>query len=190
MKSFRIKTSWIFPTVVTVLGTVYVFLFHTYEDEVKANLPSKLNTEKHAEVEAQTVNGPITVEVFLQRNYIDGNQSEEVVYETIWSMEDFWANYADWQLVDQEVNKVTFEQKIDDISPISKVNGFFGLTEEGILTIFNGKPDEEEVIQSFFQIDVDELESGLMEELKQGIRVQSKQEYTEILERFRAFESN
>ncbi|MGM7702166.1 BofC C-terminal domain-containing protein [Pseudalkalibacillus sp. Hm43] len=190
MKSFRIKTSWVFPLVVTVLGTVYVFLFHTFEDEVKANLPSKTKTQPYAEVEAQTVSGPITVEVYLQRTYIDGKQSEEVIYETIWSMEDFWANYADWQLVDQEVNKVIFEQQVDDISPQAKVNGFFGLTEEGILTIFNGRPHEEEVIQSFFQIDIEKLESGLMEDLKQGIKIQSKQEYTEVLERFRPYATN
>ncbi|MCF6138079.1 BofC C-terminal domain-containing protein [Pseudalkalibacillus berkeleyi] len=169
---------------------MYVFLFYTFEDKVKANLPSQTNQENYAEVEAQTVTGPITVEVYLHRNYLDGNQSEEVVYETIWSMEDFWSHYADWQLVDQEVNKVIFEQDIDDISPASKINGFFGLTEEGILTIFNGRPHEDEVIQSFFQIDTNKLESGLVEELTKGIRVQSKQEYTEVLERYKPYTTN
>jgi forespore regulator of the sigma-K checkpoint len=190
VKSFRLNTSWIFPLVVTVLGTVYVFLFHTFEDEVKANLPSQTKTEIASTPEAQTVSGPITVEVYLNRNYLDGKQSQEVVYETIWSMEDFWASYADWQLVDQEVNKVIFEQKVNDISPISKVNGFFGLTESGILTIFNGKPHEEEVIKSFYQIDLGKLESGLIEDLKDGIRIQSKQDYTEVLERFRPYAIN
>ncbi|WP_349408008.1 BofC C-terminal domain-containing protein [Pseudalkalibacillus sp. SCS-8] len=190
MKSFPKKTSWIFPLLVTVLGAVYVFLFHTYEDEVKASLPSKSKTMNHAEQEAHTVSGPITVEVYLQKNYLDGEYSKDVVYETIWSMEDFWANYADWQLVNQSFNKVMFEQEIDDISPISKVNGYFGLTEDGILTIFNGRPHEDQVIQSFYQIDVKKLESSLMEELENGIRVLTKQNYTEILDKYRPYEMN
>ncbi|MGP4080541.1 BofC C-terminal domain-containing protein [Pseudalkalibacillus sp. R45] len=184
MKTFPVKAAWIFPIVVSVLGAVYVLVFHSFEDEVKANLPSHSHPQ---EQEAQTVSGPLTVEVLLQRTYLDGESSQEVIYETIWSMEDFWAAYADWQMIDQDLKRVIFEQEIDDISPLSKVNGFFGLTEDGILTIFNGRPHEDQVIQSFYQIDVKKLESNLLEKLKEGIRIETKSDYQEVLNQYEPY---
>ncbi|MCF6408645.1 BofC C-terminal domain-containing protein [Pseudalkalibacillus salsuginis] len=184
MKAFSMKTAWVFPLVVTVLGAVYVLLFHSFEDEVKANLPSQVQT---GSPKAQTVSGPLTVEVLLQRTYLDGESSQEVIYETIWSMDDFWAAYADWQLVDQDLSRIIFEQEIDDISPLLKVNGYFGLTEDGILTIFNGRPHEDQVIQSFYQIDVHKLESNLLKKLREGIRVETKTNYQEVINQYKPY---
>ena len=77
---------------------------------------------------------------------------------------------------------------IDDISPLLKSNGYFGITEEGILTIFDGKPDEQsKIIQSFYQIDVEKLESHQHNLLKNGIKVFSKDEYEQVLEAFKPY---
>jgi len=132
------------------------------------------------------VTEPLTVNVILQRYYLDGKTSEEVVKETIWSMEDFWAQYRDWQLVDQQEGQLIFRKNIDDISPLLKANGYFGISEDGTLQIFKGIPAKsEEVIQSFFQIDVSKLESRQQEELKKGIPVISKDHYMQVIESFK-----
>ena len=55
------------------------------------------------------------------------------------------------------------------------------MTEEGILSIFNGKPYKSHIIQSFFQIDVGKLESHKREELKEGIPIKTKDQYIEVL---------
>ncbi|MBM7660680.1 forespore regulator of the sigma-K checkpoint [Bacillus mesophilus] len=144
-------------------------------------------TVKSNEQEAQMVTGPLTVTVILERVYLDGEVSEEIIEETIWSMEDFWAAYDSWQLIDQDEQLIVFQKQIDDISPLLKANGYFGLTSNGTLTIFNGKPDAENVIQSFFQIDVSKLESRKHEELKKGIPIRSKDNYVEVLEVFKPF---
>ena len=138
--------------------------------------------------DAYEVIGPLTVTVMLERIYLDGEVSQEITEETIWSMEDFWAMYDGWQLVHQDEEQLVFQQKVDDISPLLKTNGYFGITENGTLTIFDGKPEQsEKVIQSFFQIDIDKLESLQHEQLKEGIPVETKDHYVKVIETFKNF---
>ncbi len=132
-------------------------------------------------------NDPKQVQVVLARVYLDGEISEEIIEETIWSMEDFWAEYREWDLVDQNEAKVVFQQKIDDISPLLKINGYFGISEEGTLNIYDGNPSEEKVIQSFFQINTKELKSHQQKELQKGIPVLSRDRYEEVLKTFKKY---
>ncbi len=132
-------------------------------------------------------NEPVTVDVLLKCLYMDGEISEETVTETIYSMENFWAKYEDWQFVGMENDQMIFQKKAEDISPLLKANGYFGVTEDGILTIFNGKPYKSHIIQSFFQIDVGKLESTKREELIKGIPIKTKDRYVEVLETFKTY---
>lgn len=140
------------------------------------------NTHGKNEVEP-----PVTVEIILKCLFLDGEVSEETVTETIYTMENFWAKYEDWQFIGMDNEKMVFHKKMDDISPILKANGYFGVTDDGILTIFNGKPYKSHIIQSFFQIDVGKLESRRMKELKQGIPIKTKDRYVEVLETFKSY---
>ncbi|MBU8905491.1 BofC C-terminal domain-containing protein [Desertibacillus haloalkaliphilus] len=137
--------------------------------------------------ETYEVMGPKTVEVILEREYLDGEVSEEVVEETIWSMEDFWAFYENWTLVDQAEDKVVFKQQVDDISPLLKINGYFGISEDGTLKLYEGKPTEENVIQSLYQINTKKLKSHQHVNLKEGIPVQSREHYEQVLKTFKKF---
>ena len=130
---------------------------------------------------------PLQVEVMLRCMYLDGELSEETVTETIYSMENFWAKYEEWQFIGIKNDKLVFRKEMDDISPLLKANGYFGVTDEGILTIFNGKPYKSHIIQSFFQIDVGKLESRKRLELKEGIPIKSKDQYVEVLETFKTY---
>lgn len=130
---------------------------------------------------------PLKVTVVLERVYLDDERSQEIFEETIYSMEKFWDKYAGWDLVEMEERKVVFQKHIDDISPLLKANGYFGITEEGILSIFNGKPEKSNVIQSFFQIDVGKLESAKWEELKAGIPIKNKNRYEKVLSTFKHY---
>lgn len=130
---------------------------------------------------------PQHLTVILERNYLDGEVSEEVIKEKIWSMEDFWVKYEQWQLEDMDGKKIVFKKQIDDISPLLKTNGYFGLSREGILTIYYGKPDHSKIIQSFFQIDIRKLESNKQAELQQGIPIKTKDRYVDVLESFKEY---
>ncbi|WP_144461379.1 BofC C-terminal domain-containing protein [Siminovitchia fortis] len=130
---------------------------------------------------------PLELTVHLKRVYLDGEESEEVVKELVFALEDFWAKYESWQLVDMDEDRLIFKKKVDDISPLLKMNGYFGITNDGTLSIFNGKPEESDVIQSFFQIDVKKLESSQHMRLMQGIPVKSKEEYAKVVESMKKY---
>ncbi|PYZ95294.1 sporulation-like protein BofC [Salipaludibacillus keqinensis] len=133
---------------------------------------------------------PHEVEVLLQRQYLDGEMSEEELEETIWSMEDFWSYYDEWELVDQNKDQIVFRKEINDISPLMKMHGYFGIEDDGTLSIYNGKPTENEVIQSFFQINTKQLKSHLHESLLEGIPVSTKDEYLEVLKIYQKYAIN
>ena len=130
---------------------------------------------------------PIEVKVILERVYLDGEISEEQMEEKIWSMEQFWSKYDQWQVVDMDEKSVVFRKHVDDISPLLKANGYFGITDDGILTIYYGKPQKYNIIQSFFQLDIGRLESRRHEELKEGIPIKNKDRYVEVLETFKNY---
>lgn len=141
------------------------------------------------EAEAVEVMQPKTVQVTLERVYLDGETSEEIIEETIWSMEDFWAQYDGWSLVDQSKDEMVFRQMVNDISPLMKINGYFGLTDEGILSIYDGEPDQQKIIHSFFQLDTSKLESKQHSDLEKGIPVKDRHHYEEVLEAFRQYQN-
>nr|WP_257985198.1 intercompartmental signaling factor BofC [Bacillus sp. T33-2] len=145
---------------------------------VIAEVPSQADNEEIRQLE---------VTVILERKYLDGEISEERVAETILSMEDFWAKYDNWTLVNMDEGLVVFRQDVDDISPLLKANGYFGLTNDGLLTIFNGRPEQSNIIQSFFQIDLGKLESVKREELKKGIQIKTKDQYQKVLEAYKPY---
>jgi forespore regulator of the sigma-K checkpoint len=145
-------------------------------------MDDKIRTPRNVKAEEGAKSEPLKIQVVLKRIYLDGEISEEMREETVWAMEDLWAQYKDWKLVNMGLDGIIFEKKIDDISPLLKTNGYFGITENGILSIFNGKPGKENIIQSFFQIDIDKLESHRQMELKEGIPIKTKDHYIQVLE--------
>ncbi|MED1468382.1 BofC C-terminal domain-containing protein [Bacillus salipaludis] len=145
---------------------------------------SAAQQDRHLE---QQTTEPRQLKVTLQRVYLDGELSEEVVQEISWSPENFWAKYDQWQLITRDGENLVFRKNVDDISPLLKANGYFGITNEGVLTIFNGRPGQSKIIQSFFQIDIKKLESKKQEELLQGIPIKTKDRYVEVLETFRHY---
>ncbi|MCA1057908.1 intercompartmental signaling factor BofC [Rossellomorea aquimaris] len=168
--------------VLLLIGAFYFTFFYTEEKQAADGSSLEMLNETPAEVASAH-----TVTVILERVYLDGEVSEEIVQETIWSMEDFWAAYDDWQLMDMTEEQIVFQKKMDDISPLLKTNGYFGISDKGVLSIFNGKPGQAEIIQSFFQIDVEKLESKRHDDLVKGIPIKSKQEYEEVLEQYKPY---
>lgn len=129
----------------------------------------------------------IHLELVLQKVYLDGEISEETVLEIVQSMDVFWTKYDQWQMMDMGEKKFVLRKHVDDISPLLKANGYFGITRDGTLTIFNGKPQKYNIIQSFFQIDIKRLESNKQIEILNGIPIKTKDQYVEVLETFKNY---
>ncbi len=165
--------------VVLIIGVIgFQSFITTPETNVK-------HSEENMPVIAQD---PLTIELTLETHYIDGKVKSEKVEETIASMQDFWSEYHEWQVMEQKEGFIRFRKEVDDISPYLKANGYFGL-KDGKLTIFEGIPVHEAAVQSFYQIDTKELVTHLHEKLKEGIKINTKQDYVEVLETYRSYQN-
>ncbi|WP_407269577.1 BofC C-terminal domain-containing protein [Radiobacillus sp. PE A8.2] len=173
----------LFVSLSVIFTSFWVFAKPVEQDE-QSGQKQEVTMETKEAPEQVKDREPLELAVILQRHYMDGKIEETTHTETIWSMQDFWAYYDGWQLVDQKQGQIVFRQEIADISPYLKEKGYFGL-KNGILTIFNGRPMQEQVIQSFYQIDTSELESYQAEQLQNGIKIDSKEVYEYVLEAYR-----
>lgn len=127
------------------------------------------------------------LQVILQREYLDGELSEEKITEWVWSIEEFKNKYRDWKIIEQTKDHIVLHKMENDISPLLKTNGYFGITEDGTLSIYNGKPEEDKIIHTFFQIDVGKLEVYQQEELQQGIQIISKDQFNSLMKEYREY---
>ncbi|MGE1006359.1 BofC C-terminal domain-containing protein [Bacillus cereus] len=154
---------------------VMMFCF-VYGTNAKAEGPVPEVTEKEPEVT-----------ILLERMYVDGEVSEEIFTEKVADLEKFLQQYKEWQLVDRDDVQIVLQKKVDDISPLLKTSGYFGVSEEGILQIFKGVPKSDNAIHSFFQIDMKKLESYERAKLKRGIRIKSKEGFVKTIEKMKQY---
>ncbi|MEI4602386.1 BofC C-terminal domain-containing protein [Bacillus cereus] len=160
---------------IAVQAFVMMFCF-VYETNVKAEGPVPEVTKKEPEVT-----------ILLERMYVDGEVSEEILTEKVVDLEKFLQQYKEWQLVDRDDVQIVLQKKVDDISPLLKTSGYFGVSEEGILQIFKGVPKSDNAIHSFFQIDMKKLESYERVKLKRGIRIKSKEGFVRTIEKMKQY---
>ncbi len=125
--------------------------------------------------------------VILQREYLDGELSEEKITEWFGSIEDLKNKYKGWRIIEQTKDYLVLHKMESDISPLLKANGYFGMSEDGTLSIYNGKPEHDKVIHTFFQIDVGKLEVYQQEELQHGIQIISKDQFTSLMNEYREY---
>lgn len=143
---------------------------------------NKTNDQPYVEV---VTKGKKTI--ILERVFVDGEVSEEILHEPYLSTKEYIKKYKNWKLVEMDDAQIVFQKQVDDISPLLKSNGYFGISNDGTLSIFNGKPNKADIIQSFFQIDMKKLEGKKQEELLKGIPIKSKEDYTSVLETLKRY---
>lgn len=163
-----------------ILGLTWFMMnrSNTQLSEMEASLSNKADV-------LQAVFAQHEVILTLQKTFVCGTEAEEKVTKMVPSLDQIYLDYQDWELVSQQENHFVFKKWVHDLAPVCRENGYFGLTENGILTLFEGPPKEAKVIQTFFQIDTNKLESALPQNdltlLKQGIRIHDLAEYNSIL---------
>lgn len=185
VKIVKLRNRWV---MILIVAFAVIMLINQYpigegkEDRLSTEL-EEVSSQRN--VDKQYPGSDLAVlEVVLQEQYIDGRMASEMILETISAMEDFWSKYEDYQLIDQKVGQVTFRKQVNDISPYLKKVGYFGLYED-VLTIFEGAPTHQQVIQSFYHINLNQLSKEDRERLNKGIKIDSKSTYQQTLEVFR-----
>lgn len=126
-------------------------------------------------------------EGWLEIQYVCGEDRQSLGKLSAMELESMAHEHPDWQLV-RSGTEVRFVQQIDDLSPYCKSNAYFGVDQSGHLSLFDGKPDKDKVLRTFFQLNVEYLESSLpsetIEQLYAGIKVNDFAEYNSVLSTF------
>jgi|GEM_PF-1115027 len=157
----------------------------------KSQQETPISEQAALEEEAEPVLASMEVSIVLRKSYVCGVESEEKLSQMVASTDQVFQDYQDWQLLSQEGNHFEFSRQINDLAPICKEKGYFGLSKDGILTLYEGPPEEQKVIQTFFQMNTKKLESALptneLEFLQKGIRITDIAEYNSILSSYEEF---
>ncbi len=127
---------------------------------------------------------PLELKVILKTHYMDGVTETTTKLEKIWSMMDFWAEYEGWTVADQQLDRVVFQRQLTDISPLTKQQGYFGLTPDGELAVYYGEPEEGKVIESFKPIPIKPLESKRKILLEDGIKIDNVKHFQQVLKQY------
>lgn len=130
-------------------------------------------------------------DVYIRKMYVCGEENlllGRMDTDEVISLHD---EHPQWNVEFGDDGNVTFAEKIDDLSPACKNNAYFGLDKAGNLSLYEGPPDDEKVIRTFFQLNIGYLESSLqpeaIDQLKDGIRVLDMEEYNSVLSTFSEF---
>ncbi|WP_373562357.1 BofC C-terminal domain-containing protein [Halobacillus litoralis] len=144
-------------------------------------------TEKgtsEASVETLVQAEPLELTIVMKEHYLDGVVETTTKQETIWSMMDFWASFEGWRIENQELDRIVFQRQVEDISPLTKQHGYFGLNENGELAVFQGIPNEGKVMESFKPIPVKPLESKRIDVLKGGIKIKDSAHFEQVVHQY------
>ncbi|MBD3917779.1 BofC C-terminal domain-containing protein [Paenibacillus sp. PR3] len=89
------------------------------------------------------------------------------------------------------IPSLVLEERVSDLSEACKQRAVFGVDRAGRLTLYDGPPKKEKVVRTFYQLDVNFMESSLPEEeikrLTNGIRIEDKETYYSVLSSFSDF---
>ncbi|UVI28102.1 BofC C-terminal domain-containing protein [Paenibacillus spongiae] len=150
-------------------------------EPVKADGASRSIIAKLASLE-----GPFIVK--LHRTYLCGEEWSALGSMDAKQVIRMLSEHPEWMATLDRNGTVMMEQKIDDLSDECKKSAYFSVDKSGNLSLFDGPPKKEKVMRTFFQLDVEYMESSLskdqLEQLNNGIRVSDKDEYNSVLSTF------
>lgn len=151
-------------------------------------------SEQRSEQEIQTLMEQLgsdpdrLTSVVLETQYICGVETEQLGKMAIPQLKMLLVQHPDWGAQVESAEVLRIKQHVDDLSPLCKEQAYISIDAVGNLNLYEGRPTEEKVIRTFFQMDVGTLETslpeGVLEQLQQGIRIQDKDEYDSVISTF------
>lgn len=126
-------------------------------------------------------------EAYVKKAYVCGEEFHRIGMMSSTDILDYYRDHPSLTVSLDEGSKVYFTELVDDLSPQCKNNAYFGLDMKGNLSLFEGVPGSggESVIRTFFQLNIEHLESSLpretVKQLYHGIRVKDLDDYNSVL---------
>lgn len=130
-------------------------------------------------------------EIFVKKTYVCGEELQKLGSMPADEILRIHREHPDWTVNLDEQKHVVFTEQIEDLSPECKQSGYFGVDENGNLSLFHGVPGKDNIIRTFFQLNIGHLESSLpketVQQLHEGIRVTDLAEFNSVLSTFSDF---
>lgn len=191
-KRFRLKRL-LFPLISVALIAVAVNALLTDDADDLAESPAyrPMNGPNEQEQHVFLLKDSNSYTVLKKLKYVCGEETESLGKMSGAEILALLEQHRDWELTWGADGSAILEESVDDLSPGCKGNVYFGLDADGNLALFEGKPEENKVLQTFFQIDIEYLESSLprqsVENLYDGIRIHNYAQYNSVLSTFAGF---
>lgn len=198
-RRLRRKLKWVMLGLTVVIGLSFVLgsdlgIFrHAGSDTAGSGILSVFKDESNGSKGPEEVLDVLKqseqpYEVWMQKQYVCGEEIQQLGAMSPQEIERFSMEHPEWELTLQQEDKVIFVQHIQDLSKICKEEAYFGVDEAGVLSLFDGLPQNNKVIRSFFQLNIEYLKSSLpgetVNQLFGGIRVTDLDEYNSVLSTF------
>lgn len=153
-------------------------------------LPTQESTAKALET-IRSMNGKR--EVFLHTQFVCGEEIRQMGAMTSEEILSLGKEHPEARISLDETGRVRMVETVEDLGPRCKENAYFGLDRNGNLTLFEGIPEQDRVIRTFFQLDVQHMKSSLptdaINQLYSGIRVSDLADYNSVLSTFSEYAS-
>lgn len=128
---------------------------------------------------------------YTKKSYVCGEELQMLGRMTAAQILQYHKEHPALSVTIGEGGNVYFTEQIDDLSPQCKTNAYFGLDTKGNLSLFEGVPEGNQVLRTFFQLNIEFLESSLpretVKQLYRGIPVSNLEEYNSVLSTFADF---
>jgi forespore regulator of the sigma-K checkpoint len=133
---------------------------------------------------------PFTVK--LHRMFVCGEELKPLGRITGSQLAGLLRSHPDWTVTKEEKPAaIIIEQQVDDLSEQCKANAYMGVDKAGRLSLYDGVPKKEKVVRTFFQLDVQYMESSLpqdkLDKLIQGIRISDMDEFNSVMSTYSDF---
>lgn len=203
-KKLRWKRRWLTLAVLLLLAgisSVTIVLLQNHPISSKWDgepldqsvLGRNLAVSSQPEQEVQAMIGKLdgARQAFVKKAYVCGEELQLLGTMTSSQMMQYHKEHPALTVILGEGGDVYFTEQVDDLSPQCKNNAYFGLDAKGNLSLFEGVPEGNQVIRTFFQLNIEFLESSLPKEtvkqLYRGIPVSNLEEYNSVLSTFADF---
>lgn len=160
-------------------------------DDLPVYQPTSQSGE-HAVEDASSLQEEVPYTVTKHSIYVCGEETSDLGTWTGREIMDWLQESPGREWEWQEHQHVKLTEHVLDLAPACKGEVYFGLDTEGNLSLFEGAPgSNNKVLQTFFQIDIEYLESSLPQQtvnsLYEGIRIHDYEEYNSVLSTFAGF---
>lgn len=142
----------------------------------------------HKQVIEQLMGEKKKLKVIQRTSYICGHVDKSLGKQAPSQVIQLLLEHPNWSAVMNAKHEIVLEERIDDLSEDCKERAYIGLDKDGNLTLYDDVPEKDNVMRTFFQLDVESMESALppqvLKQLQNGIRITDIDEYHSVISTF------